>query len=277
MKKYNSYQVVKKGIVKFLIFIILSVSSFSSYSEIINTNCIYKSKVTSNPVKPLGGWTIIFTNFSISAIPQNSGNPQVIINWNNSHYITGNTAPFFIAFEQWLTRVDSNGNTDTIFNSTNFSDTLFIDTTVLSGNFYHYQLTRGEHQTAKFFIVSTDTVSFQTVGVSEAPFGSAQGASSILVYPNPSNGIFTIESEVKIERVEMFGITGTSVQFERSSSFSMGTSIHSETSSESSVSNEKYRDAFSKLLDLTDYPNGIYFLKVELENGALVTKKIIKQ
>jgi hypothetical protein len=98
-----------------------------------------------------------------------------------------------------------------------------------------------------------------TVGLApRAESRGAQGASSVLVYPNPSNGIFKIESEVGIESIEVLNMLGASALFgnlQNNSDF------------------ERSREA---RIDLLDYPKGIYFLKVFLVNGAVVVKKVFK-
>ena len=144
------------------------------------------------------------------------------------------------------------------------------------------------------------------VGLGEtplAPFGSAQGA-LVSVYPNPTTGVFSVESDVSIESVAVYDIFGALVPLTRSSSLFSGISVHSKRSSSLTLNNDKYRDALFEhsvtenkyqnerssssttqggdyrdafLFNLTNHANGIYFLKIELENGEVMTKKILKQ
>ena len=86
---------------------------------------------------------------------------------------------------------------------------------------------------------------------------------NVIIYPNPSSGFFNIESEVKVKNIEVYNMSGSRYNFANAKSFDLTNQRKNSTSSES--------------LDLTNFKSGIYFLKVELENGVIVTKKIIKQ
>jgi hypothetical protein len=112
-----------------------------------------------------------------------------------------------------------------------------------------------------------------TVGLNEIG-RRAEPRSEVSVYPNPTTGIFRIESELAFRSVEVFDLIGGLVHSERSSSVFSGTSIHSEES-EYSASEKKYRDTL--FFNLTNFDAGIYFLKIELENGELVMKKVVRQ
>jgi hypothetical protein len=99
------------------------------------------------------------------------------------------------------------------------------------------------------------------VGVTKAPLGSARGA-FVVVYPNPTTGVFRVESDQNIEMIEIYNLSGSRYNFKRASRYNSANAVP--------------LDDLSKSLDLTNFPNGIYFLKVELENGAVVTKKVVK-
>ena len=76
----------------------------------------------------------------------------------------------------------------------------------------------------------------------------------VKVHPNPTTGTFSIESVVGINRVEVYGLIGQALQNVGFTS----TVIH------------------LNKIDLRNNPNGIYFLKIELTNGKVVKKKIVK-
>jgi predicted extracellular nuclease len=76
---------------------------------------------------------------------------------------------------------------------------------------------------------------------------------SFSVYPNPSNGQFTISSTENINRVEVYNTLGELVFAD----FTSGAS--------------------SKNIDLTDMPGGIYMVQVQLSNGELMTTRITKR
>jgi len=72
----------------------------------------------------------------------------------------------------------------------------------------------------------------------------------IVIYPNPTNGLLTIENgQLKIEKVEIFDVFGRKV--------------------------ETWRAASLQSYDITLFPAGVFFIKIETEKGV-VTKKIIK-
>ena len=75
---------------------------------------------------------------------------------------------------------------------------------------------------------------------------------SVCISPNPSNGIFILQSTEEIMQVEIYSILGEQ----------MPASI-------------KQYNTISEL-NITALPKGIYFVKLKTENGT-VTKKIIKQ
>ncbi|MFT6167039.1 MAG: hypothetical protein ACJASF_001735 [Vicingaceae bacterium] len=82
------------------------------------------------------------------------------------------------------------------------------------------------------------------VGLSETDLNGAQ----IKVHPNPSTGIFTLEHSVSIQTFEVYNVNGQKVQIEL-------------------VNNQ---------LDLSEQPKGIYLLRVLLESGEVVSKKLMK-
>jgi hypothetical protein len=121
------------------------------------------------------------------------------------------------------------------------------------------------------------------VGIDETGL-RAEPRSEVSVYPNPSNGMVAIESEAEIKTIEVFDLRGSRLvkgfkeyNFNWSSSVFSDASIQSKQSLNHSATEKMYRDARLKSLDLTNLDNGIYFLKVVLKNGVVLTKKIIKQ
>ncbi|MBI3502975.1 MAG: T9SS type A sorting domain-containing protein [Bacteroidetes bacterium] len=74
----------------------------------------------------------------------------------------------------------------------------------------------------------------------------------ISIYPNPTNGIFSIQSSEKISSIEIYSVLGEKIY---SSTHQLNNSI---------------------TLDLSAKPNGIYFLQLRTEQGT-ATKKIIIQ
>ncbi|NHN26094.1 T9SS type A sorting domain-containing protein [Flavobacterium jejuense] len=75
--------------------------------------------------------------------------------------------------------------------------------------------------------------------------------SSVSVYPNPSKGLFTINTNSTIESIEIYDVQGRIVQTKKS--------------------NEK-----STFVDISSFSNGIYFMKIKSEKGENI-EKIIKK
>lgn len=71
---------------------------------------------------------------------------------------------------------------------------------------------------------------------------------SIQIYPNPSSGIFAIESVLKVKSIQVYSTEGR-----------LSLSILNQNK-----------------LDLGQLPNGIYFAQIELENGEIISKKLVK-
>ena len=73
-------------------------------------------------------------------------------------------------------------------------------------------------------------------------------AEKLQVFPNPSNGIVNLIN-LKLERIEVFDVAGKLIL---------------QTNSDSNQ------------IDLSNYHNGVYFLKIETHSGNFITKRIIK-
>lgn len=71
---------------------------------------------------------------------------------------------------------------------------------------------------------------------------------NIEIYPNPTNGIVNIKGDLKVKSVEIANTVGQLL------------SIKSE----------------NQQIDITSYPKGIYFVKINMENGKQIIKKVIK-
>jgi len=95
--------------------------------------------------------------------------------------------------------------------------------------------------------VTTDliTVSVSPTGIHELNINSA-----ITLQPNPTNGITTITSKYEMQKVEIINIAGQTLLSELAAN-----KVHQ--------------------LNLTDFSEGIYFVKLSYANGQNITKKII--
>lgn len=118
----------------------------------------------------------------------------------------------------------------------------------LSGNYTQYAfdftfISNGFGNSTGVFIDDIELSGTPATGINEKDL-----ANSISIYPNPTNGIFSIEAD-NMERIEITSITGEIVK--------------------ALVVNKN-----KTTIDLTAYSSGIYFAKIITDKGN-VTKKII--
>jgi hypothetical protein len=73
---------------------------------------------------------------------------------------------------------------------------------------------------------------------------------TVSVYPNPNNKIFNIQTSEKIMKIEILDILGSKIK------------IIGPTTNLTEI-------------NISKKPSGVYFLKISLENGNIVTKKIV--
>jgi len=133
-----------------------------------------------------------------------------------------------IGGEQYITIGNFNSNVNT--------DTLFIGSTNPAS---------GADRYAYYYIDDITLIDQSTVGINEN-----EKENSFEVYPNPNNGIFTINSKDIIQKIEVTNIAGQT--------------LFSKTTSEK-----------QHQLKLYDFAQGIYFIKVSYPNGLSITKKVI--
>lgn len=95
--------------------------------------------------------------------------------------------------------------------------------------------------------IITNTVSTEIVNLSAENF---EMASTVQLYPNPTKGILNISSEASLEKIEVFSITGMRLL---------------------------QRDANMETIDLHQFSDGIYFLKITDVKGRVITKKVVKR
>ena len=83
-----------------------------------------------------------------------------------------------------------------------------------------------------------------TIGLNDEP----QIQKELSIYPNPSTGTFNIENLETNQTYQVYDVNGRLVK--------------------ASIVNNQ--------LDLSNEPNGVYLLRVQLENGEVVSKKLMK-
>lgn len=100
----------------------------------------------------------------------------------------------------------------------------------------------------------------------------AEPRSEVSIYPNPTTGVFTVESELGINEIEVYNLSFVRLSFLRPY-FDHSSYLESSVGQRNGRSLDKRQIHLS----LNNFPQGIYFLKIELKNGEVVTKKMVKQ
>jgi hypothetical protein len=122
-------------------------------------------------------------------------------------------------------------------------DTSYLDENLSNGNYEYYVIT---HYT-NGCISDTSNRVMETINVGIGEIGTMD---EITIYPNPTTGELRIENgELKIENIEIFDVFGRTVG-----------------------ANLRVRPY---TLDISYFPTGIYFIRIQTENNV-ITKKIIK-
>ena len=98
---------------------------------------------------------------------------------------------------------------------------------------------------AYYYIDDITLIDQTTVGINEL-----ENENEFSLYPNPNNGIFTINSKEVLHKIEVTDIAGQT--------------LFSESTSEK-----------THQLQLQNFSQGIYFIKVHYPNGLSVTRKVI--
>lgn len=203
----------------------------------------------------LGGHTVSITNLSVVATQSQNNLNYTTVQWNNSSTVSGQNYPGYFGVNTVLERSNQNNGYDTIPNisgglyySLNVPNTLFVDSTLVPNKPYHYRLTRSTDM-INFYVAYSDTLYPQTVGIMDIE----ERENSVLCFPNPTTGLFHIESKEQIEQISLVDMGGKVVK-----------------------SNIELSGAKLNKIDLTSFKNGVYFFRVALNNGKIVTKKVVK-
>jgi hypothetical protein len=123
------------------------------------------------------------------------------------------------------------------FNSNANTDTVKVNTNSTNTTAYP--------RFSYYYIDDITLIDQTTVGINEL-----ENENEFSVYPNPSNGICTISSKTIIQKTELTNVAGQVLLTE--------------------IVNEKTHQ-----LQLQNFSQGIYFIKVYYPNGLSVTKKVI--
>lgn len=226
-------------------------------------------KVSDENFFPYGGYQSQYNNTSITAVAVYNSTPSIQITWSNDISVSSNGGGTVNPWlEQWLLRSSSRNGYDTVLYSLNIADSIFIDTSVLIGIPYYYKLIRIEHRTINSLTVTTDTVSLTSVNIDKKIISK-----KISFYPNPTTGIIYVESAVSIERTEVFNLQGVLLISNQSSRYNVKGPLRQRDVSRHPAALQN--DGLEQV-NLSNQPKGIYFVKVHLKNGVVLTEKIVK-
>lgn len=168
----------------------------------------------------------------------------------------GRIKPDVMAMGVWATIINQNGNID-------YSSGTSFSSPIMSGamacliqafpNFLPGELRQKVRESASHYNNPTDQMGYGIPDFSEA-YDKCLGVTdfdmnSVKVYPNPTSGVFKIDSEIPVHQLQLISFEGKIVR--------------------------RYNSVSQ--LDISDLPNGIYILKVQLTNGKTEVKKIIKK
>jgi uncharacterized repeat protein (TIGR01451 family) len=105
-----------------------------------------------------------------------------------------------------------------------------------------------------YFDYTDPVATNQTINKLVASVGLTESSvlHSVSLRPNPSNGLLTVEAGSDIEQVSLYNQVG---QLQMTAMANTGTKVN---------------------LNLTDLPEGVYFVTIELSSGESVTRKIVK-
>jgi len=135
---------------------------------------------------------------------------------------------------------------DQLQNEELFVETSYIDDDLLAGVYEYYVIVHCSSDNISD--ISNRVTETITVGIREM-----SQSEDIVLYPNPTTGELRVMSEeLRIERVEIFDVYGRKLS-----------------------SNHLIISSSHQKIDISHLTSGIYFIKIETDNGS-VTKKIIK-
>ncbi|WP_165783998.1 T9SS type A sorting domain-containing protein [Flavobacterium alvei] len=155
---------------------------------------------------------------------------QVSLDWNDNLDSDFNSYKIFRA---------TNGGAYSVI-ATNVNVSNYLDATTTTGNNYSYYVVADDRS----YNVSNPSNS-QNITLNTKKF---EKEVNLVVYPNPTENTFTIETNFEIKKVELFSTDGKLVSF--------------------SIKDNTY--------DVSKINKGIYFLKIQLKDTEIVKKLIVK-
>lgn len=204
-------------------------------------------------------WDIVITEDLIYAIGDLDFNNNSIGsfefnepgNGDKTHFITGIDRNGIF---KWVDLVDVSPNSGSAnllalssdgYNNVYIFGDIPINNTINFGdlNFSYSGTPNSDHRQAAFFVTKLES---SPLGLNnELPI-------SFLLYPNPTSSILNFESEVFISRISLSDVMGKTIL-------------------------TKTVNGVNTALDIESLKTGTYFLRIETEDGNVVTKKVIRR
>ena len=221
-------------------------------------------------LNPNGSLDTTFMNFSGPTDTNNQiSNTEPIAPTADGGYLVGGIFNNYQGYsKRGIAKIDSSGKVEPQYftglgpDSSNaigagYPMIVFIKKSKFGGYYVGGDFTKWDGLPSQPLVRLTDLV----IGLDENGLRT-EPRNEVSVYPNPTTGIFSVKSKEKIKNIEVFGVEGKLIQ-----------SFVDFTSTSLSMN-------FSARPDKTNLgglSSGIYFLRIELQNGEVISKKIIKQ
>jgi hypothetical protein len=163
-----------------------------------------------------------------------------IITWNEPENVEGELLGYNIY------------RNENLLNSTPFSELEYRDEDLPNGEYLYQVSAVYDHCESKW--IEGVTVVIDYVGINDVQTSSYQ------IFPNPTKNEFRVlSSKFNIQSIEIFDVMGRKVQ-----------------SFEFNVQSSETRNFKPETLNISYMPSGVYFLRIQTENGV-VMRKVVKQ
>lgn len=192
--------------------------------------------------------------FTIGAVDSN-GNPAEFSSYGPTP--DGRIKPDVDARGSWATVIRTDGSID-FASGTSFSSPIMAGAMACFiqafPNVNPTEVRQIVRESADHYNNPTDQMGYGIPNFEEAynlmlSVNDFQNESQVTVYPNPASGLVNIKSEIEVKSVQLISAEGKIVR--------------------------RYQDV--NQLNIQELPKGLYLLKIQLENGMMEVKKVMKK
>ncbi len=143
---------------------------------------------------------------------------------------------------------DSNWNnlSDVLTMANGYNDVLKTITLTTDKAYRYYRFVLTESWTSNTPYTALKQINFTVTDVATLS-SAATSFDTFTVYPNPTNSQINIQGTSTVRSVQLFDLTGTLI----------------------------YTAATTRAIDVSNYNNGLYILKITAEDGTVITKKVL--